>query len=1044
MNKNKENELEFQKDLIQALKENGWKNLNKDVETVLDSCTIEDLWNNFFKIVYHNNKDKLNFIDLSTDEKEQLKERIKQCNNAVEANRLINSETILIKRDNINDKENFGKEIYLKIFSRKAINSGDSIYQIAQQVKLPWKSVNRNHVADIILLINGLPLFHIELKRKEYDLSNAISQIKNYIVSDGFDEILKLVQVSVVMSPNEMKYMPTDFSGKSVNNQSFNYWHDDRNNIVKDWRDVTKYFLSIPMAHRLIADFTVCQENEKSLLILRSYQFHAIDKIEKKFKTDKKIFNDPLRTGCAKIGHIWHSTGSGKTLTSFKLSQLLLEWNIADTVVFVVDRTELGSQSFSEFTNFKGSKVNVKIASTTDNLVSLMKEENLINTIIVGSIQKQSRVNNNNFSAKQINKITNQKIVFIFDEAHRSTSGEMIKNINETFPDAAIIGFTGTPLGRENSKNGLTTKEIFGDLLHSYTLLNGIQDKKILDFNIIYKVFDKYTADAISFVNSSSVPYNLVKKAVYNLAHFRDLSEVEKEANRNIEENLLKNGYYDDIRFKRLVVQDILNNQEYFLDNKKYSAILAVKSIPDAIKYFELFKEECEKNIKYKDFKFTTLFDQSLDREEDLSNSEYKASAINNIIERYNNDFNTVIRNTDNVQFKADLSKRLSQKGQFINIENSEKLQLLIVVNQMLTGFDSKYINTIYFDKVMEYEHLIQAISRTNRTLPNKDFGNVIFYRQPNTMNYNLEQSLKMYADINIDTILTLSFEERLEDINNKFNKVEQIFSWYNQNWFESIPEVKLTDNRFFEYSKNMKEAYFHINKIVNDLRSARIMGFDWERAKNEDDICNKIQFKEEDFDALIARSEDIKHYFKKIESQKEIKEINKTKNNEVEFQNLSTEYSVYNENIKLNIVRLQEIINNERTREHIGKEISKFTREHQKILWEILEPYFNNEKNWDYLDIAHEFAEAISDKNNKIISDFCNEWELDFKKINNIIKSTETINVNNRLEDLCKNSFPIIREKLAIKRNKSPKKTLLAEFTTMVEEWIEEQKEIK
>lgn len=1042
MIENKDSERKFQNDLVNALQENGWRNINKEIKPVLESCTIDDLWNNFFKIVYRNNKHILNNIDLTDGEKEQLKEKINQCNSTAAANKLINSETIAIKRDNKKDTEKYGKEIYLKIFSRKEINAGDSIYQIAKEVELPWKAVNRKHRADVILLINGLPLFHIELKAKGVSISKSITQISNYINSGGFDEILKLVQVSVAMSPEEMKYMPTDHKGQYINEQAFSYWHDDRNNVLRDWRDVAKHFLSIPMAHRLIADFTVCQKNENIPLILRSYQFHAIDKIERKFRTDKKIFFDPNRSGCAKVGHIWHSTGSGKTLTSFKLAQLLLEWNIADTVVFVVDRTELGTQSFSEFSSFKGEKVNVEIASSTDDLISLIKKENLMNTIIVGSIQKQSRVNTKNFSEREINRAASQKIVFIFDEAHRSTSGEMIKNINETFPNAALIGFTGTPLGKENSKNGLETKDIFGELLHSYTLKNGIQDKKILDFNIEYKVFDKYTESALKNLKKG-LDAREIAKIVDKLGHFRDLDETNKKINRDYEDDLLKGGYYDDKRFKKLIVQDILNTQEYFLDNKRYSAIFAVKSIPDAIKYFELFVEACDNNEKYKDFKFTALFDQSLDREEELSKTEYKADAIKNIIERYKKDFNNeTIRETDSAEFKIDLSKRLSQKGSNI-IKNEDKLQLLIVVNQMLTGFDSKYINTIYFDKVMTYEHLIQAISRTNRTLPGKDFGNVIFYRQPNTMNYNLDIALSKYAEINIGSILTSSFEDRLLSINNSFTEVEKVFSIYGKDWFSSIDPDQNKDN-IWQYSEDMKKAYKLINKIINDVRAAKIMGFRWERTQNVNDVCSAITYTEHDFDALVARNEDIKNYLKEQSKNKSTLET-AGNSNPLDLDFLSTEYHFYYERIPLNLAKLNEIIKLERTRDCIMRKFSNFTQEHQKILLQILEPYFNNQKNWDYLDINEEFTQAIANNENEILKEFCSEWNFDSKTINKIINSTEPINVNNRLHDLCEKSFTNqIREKFAQKLNRKPKKALPADFISFVEKWIEEQKDKK
>lgn len=425
-------ELLFEHDLIESLIQNGWK------DGVLKYPTEKDLINNWAQILFNNNRqiDRLGDYPLTDSEMQQIIEKINFLRTPNKINNFINGKTISIIRDNPRDLLHFGKEISLKIYDRQEIASGNSVYQIAEQPIFESKSsILNNRRGDLMLLINGMPLFHIELKRSKDELKQATNQIEKYAHEGIYSGIFQLVQIFVAMTPDETLYFANPGPDGVFNPSFYFHWEDFNNEIMENWKDITSSLLSIPMAHQLIGFYTVADDTDGILKVMRSYQYYAANKISD--VVSKTDWSNPNQRG----GFVWHTTGSGKTMTSFKSAQLIANSKDADKVVFLMDRIELGTQSLDEYQGFADDKNDVAGTEDTRELITKLKDDT--NILIVTSIQKMSLikkvVGEYTYDINQINK---KRIVFIVDECHRSTFGTMMSNIKDMFPRAVFFGFT--------------------------------------------------------------------------------------------------------------------------------------------------------------------------------------------------------------------------------------------------------------------------------------------------------------------------------------------------------------------------------------------------------------------------------------------------------------------------------------------------------------------------------------------------------------------------------------------------------------------------
>lgn len=811
-------EADFEAALIKILSEKGWE------KNVLKNYSEEDLLQNWADILFENNRDidRLNDYPLTNGEMQQILEQVVTLKTPVKLNGFINGKSVTIIRDNPDDKVHFGKEVSLKIYDRREIAAGQSRYQIVQQPKFRTESdILNNRRGDLLLLINGMPVIHIELKKTGIPVSQAYHQIEKYSRESAFTGIFSLVQIFVAMEPNETVYFANPGPEGKFNPDFYFHWADFNNEPINEWSKVASTLLSIPMAHQLIGFYTVADSSDGVLKVMRSYQYYAASAISDKVAKAKWEGNNQLG------GYIWHTTGSGKTMTSFKAAQLIASSKDADKVVFLVDRIELGTQSLKEYRGFADETESVQATENTNVLISKLKSTNPSDTLIVTSIQKMSNIKSEDtsLSAHDIELINNKRIVFIIDEAHRSTFGDMLITIKDTFQKAMFFGFTGTPIHEENQKMKNTTATVFGDELHRYSIADGIRDKNVLGFDP-YKVLTFKDRDLRKCVALDKARAKTEKEAISDprkskvYYKYMDPSKVGMVGSYNKSgkyikgiEDYIPNSQYTTEDHVKTVVKDIEENWLTLSRNGKFHAIFATNSISEAIVYYRLFKEMMPS------LKVTALFDPNIDNNGD---SEFKEDGLEEIINDYNLRYGQSFAISIFNKMKKEIAARLAHKAPFKRIESEpdKQIDLLIVVDQMLTGFDSKWVNTLYMDKILRYENIIQAFSRTNRLFgPDKPFGTIRYYRRPHTMEQAINAAVKLYSGDKEFGLFVCHLVENLRRVNRLFESISDIFESAGIVNFEKLPAD-------IEARKKFAKDF---NELNGYLEAAKIQGFKWD-----------------------------------------------------------------------------------------------------------------------------------------------------------------------------------------------------------------------
>ena len=827
-------EADFEQALITALQSNGWE------KQVIQHPTEEQLIQNWADILFENNRDidRLNDCPLIPEEMDELIEQIKRLRTPLALNGFINGKTVSITRKNPSDTLHYGKEVSLKIYDRMEIAAGQSRYQIVQQPLFSrHQKVLQDRRGDLMLLINGMPLFHIELKRSGIPVSEACNQIGKYAHEGIFTGLFSLIQVFVAMNPEETLYFANPGPDGKFNSDFFFHWADFNNEPINDWRKVASTILSIPMAHQLIGFYTVADDSDGVLKVMRSYQYYAANKI-----SDRVSKND-WTAGKQLGGYIWHTTGSGKTMTSFKSAQLIANSRDADKVVFLMDRIELGTQSLKEYRAFADNADDIQETEDTVALIGKLKSIDPKDTLIVSSIQKMSNIRedaDSKMQAKDLLDMQSKRLVFIIDECHRSTFGEMLSNIKKTFPNALFFGFTGTPVFEENEKAMNTTADVFGNELHRYSIADGIRDKNVLGFDpsmvMVYR--DKELRQVVALQQAKA---NSVEEAVADPAkskkYYQFMSEQEipmagekKEDGtylKGIEDYCPKEQYETDA-YQDAVVEDIAENWLTMSRGNRFHAVFATSSIPEAIQYYQKFRK------RMPDLRVTGLFDPTIDNQGGQKSLE-KEDGLRDMLIEYNDRYDQHFDIGGYAKFKKDVAARLSHKKPYERIKPDQQLDLLIVVNQMLTGFDSKWINTLYLDKVLVYQNLIQAFSRTNRlfNINEKPFGSIRYYRMPHTMKRNIEEAVKLYSGDRPRGLFADHLPDNIEHMNQTFREMLDLFQSAGIPELDRVPE---------EISVKAKFAKL-FREFSTYLQAAQIQGFVWEKKTYErtvDDIENK------------------------------------------------------------------------------------------------------------------------------------------------------------------------------------------------------------
>lgn len=777
-----------------------------------DLKTEEDLWANFRYILEQNNKDRLDGEGLSDSEFEQVKNQL-QFSSFYKAGEWLVGENGKVMVHVQRDME----KLHLVVMNHEHIAGGSSVYEVINQYKA-LKSDDedstdvRDRRFDVTLMINGLPMIHIELKNKQHSYMDGFWQIKKYIGEGKFTGIFSAVQMFVVSNGVDTRYFAA--AGDTELNPKFmSGWVDRKNNPVSDYLSFAKSVLRIPQAHEMIARYTVLDEDSRRLILLRPYQIHAIETIREASKTGES-------------GFVWHTTGSGKTLTSYKATRnLLMDIPSIDKTIFLIDRKDLDTQTTMAFQAYANN--DLVDVDETDNVNDLKKKlKSADRQVIVTTIQKMQILISKRLQegTSDFDKIKNLRIAFVVDECHRAVTPKTKRELERFFGRSLWYGFTGTPRFAENPYPQMgdlprTTEELYGKCLHSYTIQNAIHDKAVLGFQVEH-----------------NGPKNMTDET--------DSSQYDNEA------HMLK-------------VLDVILNKSYYklgFQNGKgmtYECMLTTKSIQVAQKYYELLTRvkngETSLVIDEKirqvlpDFpKFAITYSVTENEEGSHVNQEKMQKSLDD----YNGMFGTKYEMSQIQSYNANLNKRLARKDARFK-SRREQLDLVIVVDRLLTGFDAPCMSTIFIDRQPMGPHdLIQAFSRTNRIYDtNKTYGQIVTFQAPMLFKKCVDNAVKLYSAGSTETALLAEWDEvepafrkalsalkicaeKPSDIPGMSMKEKKIFSKMFQEFDSLFAQLK----SFTKYDDSMLETYGiteteyedyagHYKNVMEEIRDSKDHG---------------------------------------------------------------------------------------------------------------------------------------------------------------------------------------------------------------------------
>ena len=674
-----------------------------------DLKTEADLWANFKYILEQNNKDRLNGELLSDSEFEQVKNQL-QFSSFYKAGEWLVGENGKVQVHVQRDTE----RLHLVVMNHEHIAGGSSVYEVINQYSaLKTEEDNtastRDRRFDVTLMINGLPLIHIELKNKQHSYMDGFWQIRKYIGEGKFTGIFSAVQMFVVSNGVDTRYFAA--AGDTELNPKFmSGWVDKENNPVSDYLDFAKSVLRIPEAHEMIARYTVLDEDAKRLILLRPYQIHAIESIREASKTSVS-------------GFVWHTTGSGKTLTSYKATRnLLMDIPAIDKAIFLIDRKDLDTQTTMAFQAYANNDlVDVDETDNVNDLRKKLKSED--RQVIVTTIQKMQILISKRLKegTPEYQKIKNLKIAFVVDECHRAVTPKTKRELERFFGRSLWYGFTGTPRFAENPYPQLgdlprTTEKLYGECLHKYTIQNAIKDKAVLGFQ---------------------VEHNGPK----GIADETDSSVYDNETHMLRVLDIILNKSYHKLGFqngKGRTYEGLLTTSSIQLAQKYYDLLTKVKNGETALKIDERIKQVLP------DFpKFAITYSVT----ENEEGSHVNQQKMQKSLDDYNRMFGTKYELSQIQGYNGNLNKRLARKDAKFK-SRSEQLDLVIVVDRLLTGFDAPCMSTIFIDRQPMGPHdLIQAFSRTNRIFDkNKTYGQIVTFQAPKLFKESVDNAVKLYS----------------------------------------------------------------------------------------------------------------------------------------------------------------------------------------------------------------------------------------------------------------------------------------------------------
>lgn len=954
-----QSELAFENEVIDYLTKIGGV---KQWEYKKDIKTTEQLWDNFKTILEQNNRARLD-EPLSVTEFNQVKKIITSIESPYQAGQFLYGvngvSEIEVDLDN-------GKHVFLTVFDQAQVGGGNTVYQVVNQIKRP-KVVDGKQTRrfDVTLLINGLPIIQIELKKALHSATESLNQMEQYIAEKQFSGIFSTLQILIAMTQFDIRYMantPLESFNRAF---AFNWQNEDDARPIRSWRTFADKVLSIPMAHDLATRYMVLDgtKNKESIKVMRPYQVYATKRVLDKVRKFDFKYDD------GKLGYIWHTTGSGKTITSFKTAWLASRLSNVDKVVFLVDRIALTNQTadaYKAYDPVAGFEGKTGVVGDTANISDLHRKltKKSDKNIIVTSIQKMSR-----YVARDSFKPLNENILFIVDEAHRSTGDGtenegMLETIRKAIPNSAWVGYTGTPKFPE-------TREIFGELLHAYTIKEAIADKNVLGFNVEFK---------------------------------ETIEAPEDPTEDDIDDNVRGSVYDVSPEHVNLVVKDIFDNWKKRSNDRKYNALFTVHvggnkaSTPRAMEYFDKFAEENANRPADKRLKVAVSFSA------DTSNSIHQLKTNENLhraIKAYNEMFGTAFDMTTVKAYTEDLARRLNKTA-----DDGNYLDLVIVVDQLLTGFDAPEMNTLYIDRTLKGGNLIQAYSRTNRmhNLVDKPWGNVVNYRWPEQNEYEMNKAFAIYSNrASADEQLSLEdLKEGNEEsgiISKPFSKVQAEMQGVIKKLstltddFVQLPPSEKAQDEVFENLKEYNRLLSQLKQYTEDDDKNPISAYD-----NPEEFYERLGITEEQ---EIILTTVIAGELKERRAKRENIDISQVNLSMVHIHDVTINYDYLIDLIArmADEVHANEMSKAESTRDEIDLEIAKSDNEKEKSkMRNFVSKIFSKEFEFDNYPAPRSVEKmnqamdkAQKDTNIQLVTNFIRTWGLDNstkpKELENLIK---------------------------------------------------------
>lgn len=890
------------------------------------------LWANFKYILEQNNKDKLKDIPLSESEFAKVKNDLSHAS-FYDAGKWLVGENgkvyVHVQRGN--------ETLHLLVMNNEHVAGGSSVYEVINQYQ-SFKDEedvrSRNRRFDVTLLINGIPIIHIELKNKEHSYMDGYRQIKKYIAEGKFRGLFSNVQMFVVSNAADTKYF-SSARDTELNEKFLTGWVDEENFPVVDYLSFANSVLRIPMAHEMVTKYLVLDNDRKKLLLLRPYQIHAIEAMRKASKKGQS-------------GYIWHTTGSGKTMTSYKATRnLLMDIPSIDKTIFLIDRKDLDLQTKGAFQSYADNDtIDVDDTENVGSLIKRLTDGN--RQMIVTTRQKMQILIDRRLKegTKEYYQIKSLRIAFVVDECHRAVTPETKRDLECFFTNSLWFGFTGTPIFEENSyeqKGDLprTTEELYGPCLHSYTIKNAIHDKAVLGFSV----------------------ENLGPK---------DLEEEKEEA------------YYHSKNHMRSVLAIILNRSlaKFHIQNGQgntYEAMLTVDSIESAKRYYELLKDiknekdelEIREEIKkaLPDFpKVAITFSVTETEEDSKENQDWMADYLKD----YNELFGTHYKLESIAAYNSNLNDRLARKEKkYLN--RDQQLDLVIVVDRLLTGFDAPCLSTLFIDRPpMSPQGLIQAFSRTNRLFDKgKEFGYVVTFRSPKEFKDKINEALVLYSKGGEDQALA-----------DDWDYVYKCFS-------VSLKTLRIfvsENERFPTMTKPQMKTYVRLFRDL-DRDFAHLKAF----SSYDTDIIERFSFSEEEYENYLAIYKNVVEILKEEEKDEEDEEAIDLNYDLMAYSKFTVNYEYiiellqgFMELLELKRDEMDEVEFEERIN-RFQSVIEEFSFSHPKVaklLLDVIENIKQNKEQYFGLDIAVLANQMRYEAIDKEVKKFAEKWYLSFEDV--------------------------------------------------------------